>query len=257
MNNTNPEGKKQMEAAIIQCLEEGYSLGRIHGLTKTETGSGNTFIEGVSYKRISDTSLPPVIEYIKSYLEQLALLPPGAVLLEESGPWDRAKSLSYLTRELPYIVAEKGFPNELNKPVQWASKRLLAYAPLLSDFKKQLIHSDLGPDNILFNEKSVQAIVDFTPDFNNPWFAYCQFIYWNELWFTKEVSTERLNLYYKAFKTEEHSVSEDLFYAFLLYTALYRLAGALPEEPSEASLIFKKLKPRIELARGVAALVKP
>ena len=144
-----------MKAAIIQCLEEGYSLGRIHGLTKTEAGSGNTFIaltdtgryfiklnervdfikacekaskillekgfaastvvpskdgllsisqmtvytfiEGVSYKRISDTSLPPVIEYIKSYLEQLALLPPGAVLLEESSPWDRAKSLSYLT----------------------------------------------------------------------------------------------------------------------------------------------------------------
>ena len=304
-----------MKAAITQCLEECYSLGRIHGLKETETGSGNTFIaltdtgryfiklnervdfikanekaskillekgfaastvvpskdgllskshmtvytfiEGVSFKRIPDSSLPPVIEYIKSYLKQLAILPPGAIFLEKSSPWDRAKSLSYLTQELPYMVAEKGFPNEIKETVQWASKRLLAYVPSLSDLRKQLIHSDLGPDNILFNETSVQAIVDFTPDINSPWFAYCQFIYWNELWFTREISTERLNLNYKTFKTEEHSVSEELFYAFLLYTALYRLAGALPKEPSEAALVYKKLKPRIELARGVAALVKP
>ena len=96
---------------------------------------------------------------------------------------------------------------------------------IFSEAPKQLIHSDPGPDNILFNGDSVYSIIDFTPEYENEIYSLCQFCYWNFYWRGAEIRSDNwLNLYWQR---ETSTAEKRLFQLYMVKAALFRVAGPL------------------------------
>ena len=92
---------------------------------------------------------------------------------------------------------------------------------------KQLIHSDLGPDNFLFNGDDVYSIIDFTPEYENEIYSLCQFCYWNYFWISienEQLINDCLKIYYQRNASE---VEKKIFNIFMVKAALFRVAGVI------------------------------
>ena len=62
--------------------------------------------------------------------------------------------------------------------VKVALDRVAASLPLFRALPKQLVHGDIGPDNVLMNGAEVVAIIDFTPHRQPVLFAVATAVYW-------------------------------------------------------------------------------
>ena len=94
--------------------------------------------------------------------------------------WARVARPGYLVRELPGLVAgsDAGWANDTQGVIAAALGLVEAALPQLASLPHQVVHGDVGPDNVLMNGDQVVAIIDFTPFFQPVLFAFCSAIYW-------------------------------------------------------------------------------
>jgi len=210
--------------------ELGYTQSRIiktnrNELLTSESAVLYTFLHGESHKNLNITQVENAIKYIKHFNSALLNVPFDPQEIKELNIWDKVKSLDFLINyfEYKHLPLEESKILLLTKAIQILSDNM----SLLSKIPKQLIHSDLGPDNFLFQNDNVYSIIDFTPEYENEIYSLCQFCYWNHFWISienEQLISDCLKIYYQrnASKTEKK-----IFNAFMVKAALFRIAGAI------------------------------
>jgi hypothetical protein len=106
--------------------------------------------------------------------------------------WTRVASASYLVDELPALLRRHGpaeanpaeagpaeaDPAEADPAVAAALGHLERALPQIAELPRQIVHGDIGPDNVLMDGDAVVAIVDFTPHHEPVLFAVATAVYW-------------------------------------------------------------------------------
>ena len=123
-----------------------------------------------------------VMRHVARYHAVLATLPAAAVLGIPETVWTRVASARYLVDELPGLLrrhgpAEAG-PAEADPVVSAALGHLERALPQIAELPRQIVHGDIGPDNVLMDGDAVVAIVDFTPHHEPVLFAVATAVYW-------------------------------------------------------------------------------
>jgi Ser/Thr protein kinase RdoA (MazF antagonist) len=125
--------------------------------------------------------------HVADYHAALATLPAAAGLAMPETVWTRVASARYLVDELPGLLRRHG-PAEAGSaeagsaeagPVVAAALGHLERAlPQIAGLSRQIVHGDIGPDNVLMDGDAVVAIVDFTPHHEPVLFAVATTVYW-------------------------------------------------------------------------------
>ncbi|MEQ4208429.1 phosphotransferase [Actinopolymorpha sp. B9G3] len=92
--------------------------------------------------------------------------------------WTRVVSPTYLGENLPRLVRDHA-PRWVDpNTVAEGLALLAAAAPEIAALPRQLVHGDIGPDNVLYDGDEVVAIVDFTPYHESALFGLGSALYW-------------------------------------------------------------------------------
>ena len=120
-----------------------------------------------------------VMRQLAAYDEALATIdvPPD---LAAEHLWTRVVSPAYLPDHLPALVREVGPPWIDGEAVAEALAVLVEAAPAMAALPRQLVHGDIGPDNVLYDRAAgeVVAVIDFTPFYEPALFSLCGAVYW-------------------------------------------------------------------------------
>jgi hypothetical protein len=89
--------------------------------------------------------------------------------------WSQTADPGFLLAELPGLLAR----HNLGDADTAAALDLLRHAaPGLAALPRQVVHGDIGPDNMLMNGTEVIALIDFTPYWEPVLFAVSSALYW-------------------------------------------------------------------------------
>jgi Ser/Thr protein kinase RdoA (MazF antagonist) len=92
-----------------------------------------------------------------------------------SSPWVRVTSPHFLVTELPSLLADYGLGDDLTTlAVSYLNRSHHGLATL----PRQLVHGDIGPDNVVMAGTEVVALIDFTPHLQPVLFAAATALYW-------------------------------------------------------------------------------
>jgi Ser/Thr protein kinase RdoA (MazF antagonist) len=186
------------------------------------------YISGDTYQVLSKSQCENALKYIRRYNEALKAVPFSENCLDNKNHWDQAKSIDFIIDQFP------GYLSSLNVEVE-AKQNIAAAIEILSENKtkittlqRQLIHSDLGSDNFIFQGDQVISIIDFTPEYSPEIYSLCQFIYWNYLWVNRNNDQAEINRYLKIYNLNAQQYMEmELFSLLMIKAALYRIIGPL------------------------------
>lgn len=92
---------------------------------------------------------------------------------------------AFLIAELPGLVRHYGLAT---RPTGTAIACLAEHQAALSALPRQLVHGDIGPDNVLLDGEQVVAIIDFTPHVLPVLFAASTALYWYHVYGRPAVS---------------------------------------------------------------------
>src|ERR1700728_2746199 len=95
----------------------------------------------------------------------------------------------FLIAELPGLLRHYGLASGLVGP---AIARLAEHQAALGALPRQLVHADIGPDNVLLDDERVVAIIDFTPHVLPVLFAASTALYWFHVYGQRAVSAAGL-----------------------------------------------------------------
>lgn len=202
-------------------------------------------IEGENHSILNKIQSKNAIEYINKYNEALKLVPFEKNELCIKNQWDKARLMGYITNEFPILMTKLQLEKKCKKNINDVINILLINKAKLERQNKQLIHSDLGADNFIFQGNKVVSIIDFTPDYNHEVYSLCQFIYWNYLWSSSSINIEVINDYLRLYSSYSCRKSEDnVFYLLLLNSALYRIVGPLANMYDRGNKDYSRLEKR-------------
>jgi hypothetical protein len=104
--------------------------------------------------------------------------------------WSQTADPAFLLEELPGLLAR----DNLDDADTAAALDLLQHsAPVLAALPHQVVHGDIGPDNILMNGTEVVALIDFTPYWEPVLFAACSALYWYHVYRSDTVSASTVS----------------------------------------------------------------
>jgi Ser/Thr protein kinase RdoA (MazF antagonist) len=104
-----------------------------------------------------------------------------------------------------------------------ASRQLLARRAELAAVPARVVHTDIGPGNILFRKNVVSGIVDFTPESINHLYALCVSLFWYCV--NDGIDFDRIKRGLRLYSRRRPVSAEEsaLFPTYLLYATAYRL----------------------------------
>lgn len=200
------------------------------------------YCEGKQYRVLTQNQMNHVIQYLKKYNEQLKQVTFKPDDIQKTNHWDLAKSIDFMVGEFMNYLPQFNIQDQHKNKLLEALLIIKTKKHILDQAEKQLIHGDLGPDNILFSDDEVMAFIDFTPEFNHEFYSLCQFIYWNVLWFNLDV--HNLETYIKLYD-EEHN--KELFYLLMIEAGLFRLIGPMMDTLNQHKYSVEHLDKRFYL----------
>jgi Phosphotransferase enzyme family len=144
--------------------------------------SAQEFLPGRICVQPTAAQIAATMRHIAEYHRVLEQLRPPAQLSVADNIFQRVASAEFLLRELPGLVRDPGTwpepPTECQQTVEVALRLVHDSLPLLNQLPTQLVHGDIGPDNVLMNGDAVVSIIDFTP-YDEPFlFALSSAVYW-------------------------------------------------------------------------------
>jgi Ser/Thr protein kinase RdoA (MazF antagonist) len=140
------------------------------------------FLPGRICLQPTAAQIAATMRHIAEYHRVLEQLRPPAQLSVADTIFQRVASAEFLLRELPGLVRDPGTwpeqPTDCQQTVEVALGLVHDSLPLLNQLPTQLVHGDIGPDNVLMNGDDVVSIIDFTP-YDEPFlFALSSAVYW-------------------------------------------------------------------------------
>jgi hypothetical protein len=210
-----------------------------------------SFLPGENYKKLNERQIINAVHYMRDYNSALSAVSFLPAEIKNENHWDKAKSIAFLVNDFKYahLDLERNDDEGLNEAIQILRENL----SLLGDAKKQLVHSDLGADNFMFQGDNVFSIIDFTPEYENEIYALCQFCYWVYFW-PETNNPVLLDNWLEIYHQKSVSKYErKLFYTLLIKASLFRAAGVLL---SENEINFQSLNKRITILKNAILLYK-
>lgn len=239
--------KNIIQSKIIRTKENNIIT--LEGLVLYE------FIKGNNHKTLNKNQFKNAIKYTRKYNETLNTVPFSKEELKSKNNWDKASSLDFIINEFPYYLNELDIDVENKKNVNYAIKILSENKGKISEQKMQLVHSDLGADNFMFDKDKVISIIDFTPEYNHELYSLCQFIYWNYLWDNKNINKDEINEYLRFYNFDENKNFDiDIFYLLLIKAILFRIIGPLMDKIEKNIKNYDSLKKRFIILEDVLRL---
>lgn len=225
-------------------------------LCTKELGVLYEFIEGETYEIFKGDMIKKAIIMLKDFNEKIRPIQVSYDDFETKNDWDLIRHLSYLISDVPKRI-ENSPLNDTDKSVIKDSIDVLKENHLiLEGLEKQLIHTDLGADNFMVQNKQIVSIIDFTPDYDHEWYALAHFVYWNYLWAVDVRDEPEINRYLEMYETQK--VTEDqvtIFRLMMMRVALYRVVGPLFEMERSENADYTKLFKRVEILKWFNTLV--
>ncbi len=121
------------------------------------------FLPGTIGDRPDRTRTSNTMTHLAEFDRALAGVEAPAALAARDTVWARVVRTAYLLERLPVLITRRA-PAWLDPaPVERLLGALEAGAPALAAEPTQLVHGDLGPDNVLYDGDDVVALIDFTP----------------------------------------------------------------------------------------------
>jgi Ser/Thr protein kinase RdoA (MazF antagonist) len=139
----------------------------------------------------------------------------------------RVTDPGFLITELPGLVRHYGMATG---PVGQAIARLASHQAAVGALPGQLVHGDIGPDNVLLDGEQVVAIIDFTPHVLPVLFAASTALYWYHVYGQQgAVSATALAASRKAMAEARpwSAAEEEVWPVGLVWEGLRRLATTL------------------------------
>jgi len=158
-------------------MRQATPLRTIAGSLVSASGHGvEEFLPGGICLAPTAAQAAAVMRHVADYHAVLATIPAAAGNGIPETVWTRVASARYLVDELPGLLRRHGPAAD---PVVTAALGHLERAlPQIAELPRQIVHGDIGPDNVLMDGDAVVAIVDFTPHHEPVLFAVATAVYW-------------------------------------------------------------------------------
>lgn len=224
----------QLQARAAEYLNDrGIRQARViatnsGGVVSTEGNVLLEFLPGVIVLRPSRRQTSAAMRHVGAYHRELADLP-GTFTPETESLWQRVADPDYLVAEVPGLLARFERADRDDPATAPALETLDRTRTRLADLPRQVVHGDIGPDNVLMNGNDVVSIVDFTPYHESALFGACTALYWYHVYGRASVDMDGLRASVQALGHERRWTAQELALlpAGLLREALRRLATPL------------------------------
>jgi Ser/Thr protein kinase RdoA (MazF antagonist) len=142
---------------------------------------------------------------------------------DPSSMWSHAADPDFLLAELPGLLDRYGLADD---DTDEALACLQQAKPALAELPRQLVHGDIGQDNVLMDGDEVISLIDFTPYRESVLFATSGALYWYHVCEVAPVSTQCLHASMRALGEWRpwQRAELELWPAGLVREALRRLA---------------------------------
>jgi len=143
--------------------------------------------------------------------------------------WSRVASAEYLVEELPRLLRTNGWDGlEYDREVRAALNYVDNGLAQMRALPIQLVHGDIGPDNVLMDGNEVVAIIDFAPFFQPVLFAIATAVYWYHIHGHGQLNIDAMHASFAAAGHREWTAAERAIWPTMLgREALRRLATPL------------------------------
>ena len=131
-------------------------------------------LPGAALSAPTEVQIAAAMRHVAAYHCELGELP-VSYEPEAGSLWQRVADVDFLLESLPSLLASYGLGGE---DVDVALRSLAASRMRLRALPRQVVHGDIGPDNILMSGNEVVALIDFTPFWESVLFAACTALYW-------------------------------------------------------------------------------
>lgn len=184
-----------------------------------------------------------VMRHLADYDAALAGVAVPAAVSAADTVWNRVARPGYLLQRLPDLLSRFGPPDADQAPVAAALGYLEAALPQVRRLPRQIVHGDIGPDNVLMDGGQVGAIIDFTPFAEPVLFGLAGALYWYHVHGYSRPDVAQVRASVGAYGERRQLTDEELavWPVMLLRESLRRLATPLAlaergSEPEPASL---------------------
>jgi len=213
----------------VPCLTVTGSAVSASGYTVQE------FLPGQVCLRPTAAQIVATMRHVAEYHETLKALPSPAELSIVDSIWRRVASAGFLLREVPGLLVQ---PGRLPEPA-WRTdaRQMVGVAlglvhdslPLTDPLPRQLVHGDIGPDNVLMDGDDVVAILDFTAHEQPYLFALSTAVYWYHIYGRDHLDVAAISASLAAAAPSRSwtDLEADAWPAMLIREALRRLATPL------------------------------
>lgn len=205
------------------------------------------YVPGEALETYNDEQFYAIIRYLHKYHQILRQVPFEETEIEEVNYWDKVKSVVFLCDKVDEILKQFELEEKHKFLLKSAQKALSDYMDDFNRNPKQLIHSDVGPGNVVFCGNKIQTIIDFTPEYENELYALSQFLYWTCLWeFSESTSLDRIRSTLKVYCNVEvpQEFTEGLF-PYLVKACMVRLMGPILNDAQTGVFRSSKIRKRM------------
>jgi Ser/Thr protein kinase RdoA (MazF antagonist) len=148
------------------------------------SGSGHSaqeFLPGRVGPHPTPAQTAAVMRHAGRYHAVLARMQVPAELEAEETIFTRVTRPGFLIQALPGLVHRAGLPPDGQEVTGRALTLLETSVPGMRTLAPQLVHGDIGPDNVLMDGDRVVAVIDFTPHALPVVFAIATAVYWYQV----------------------------------------------------------------------------
>ncbi|HUA40875.1 MAG TPA: phosphotransferase [Streptosporangiaceae bacterium] len=173
---------------------------------------------------------------------------------DDSSLWARVAEPGFLVAALPELLASHGLAcAETAAAIDYLDRTRGA----LDALPRQLVHGDIGPDNVLMSGDEVVSLIDFTPHWASVLFAASSAMYWYHVAGRSDVSIAELKASLSAMADVRPWTDNELalWPAGLVLEALRRLATPLELARVAANQPAPSTAPRLAALRAVVRVL--
>lgn len=196
------------------------------------------FLPGQAHLDPTPEQTIAAMRHIGTYHAALGQVPVPSGLDAAGTLWTRVASPSYLIEHMPGLLKRSDLPAESQRHVATALGQIESHLEPIGQLPTQLVHGDIGPDNVLMNGNQVVALVDFTPFSKPVLFAIATAVYWYHLYRRPrlDLAAVRASVAATSERREWTSTETAAWPAMVAFEALRRLATvyAVAEETGSA-----------------------
>jgi Ser/Thr protein kinase RdoA (MazF antagonist) len=178
----------EAQAVLYECAAQVLSQAGVRQARPRRTTAGSRigesghgvqeFLPGRICPHPTPAQTAAVMRHAGAYHAALAHVPVPPTLAAQDTLFTRVASPGYLIATLPGLLHRTGLPGGAGDTVARALGLVEAYLPRMRQLPDQLVHGDIGPDNVLMDGDEVVAVIDFTPFAEPVLFAVATALYW-------------------------------------------------------------------------------